>query len=203
MGEVYLATDTRLGRQVAIKFLRLDHLYGADAGQRVLREARAAAGLDHPNICPVFEVGEHDGQPFIVMQHVEGATLSSRLCDGRLEPGRALEIAAQIAQALHAAHSRGIIHRDIKPQNIIVTPEGHAKLLDFGVAKVNPVLSSHAETGGMAPADSFAGVLVGTPAYMAPEQIARRNIDGRADLFALGTVLYECLTGRPAFLSAE
>jgi serine/threonine protein kinase len=199
MGDVYLADDTRLRRQVAIKFLSPQQPGGVDLRQRVLREARAAAGLDHPNICPVYDVGEDEERPYIVMQYVEGETLATSLKRGRMEPQKALGLGAQIAEALHAAHSRGIVHRDIKPQNIIVTPGGQAKLLDFGLAQATAVLSASAETGPLTEEASFGGVLVGTPAYMSPEQARGEKADGRTDLFSLGAVLYECLTGRLAF----
>ena len=203
MGEVYLATDTRLRRQVAIKFLTREAAGTGDRQQRVLREARAVAALDHPNICPVFEVGEHEGHPFIVMQYVDGETLASQLRRGRLEPARALQIAAETAEALGAAHSHGIVHRDVKPQNIIITATGQVKLLDFGLAKVTPILSAAEETGPPADRDSLSGVVIGTPAYMAPEQARGEKVDGRTDLFALGALLYECFTGRPAFRRAS
>jgi tetratricopeptide (TPR) repeat protein len=203
MGEVYLANDTQLGRHVAIKFLVPDSNTG-DLPQRLLREARAAAALDHPNICSVFEVGTHDNRPFIVMQYVEGDTLASLLRHGALSSSRALDIGSQIASALHAAHSVGIVHRDIKPQNVMLTPGGQVKLLDFGLAKVNPQSSPADQThSGVDPLTLDGHRLAGTPAYMAPEQITGGDVDGRTDLFALGAVLYECLTGRPAFGGAK
>ncbi len=199
MGVVYLARDQRLERHVAIKVLAADR---GDTRPRLLREARAIAAIDHPNICAVYEVGETaDGQAFIVMQHLEGETLAAMLQRGPLPPREALVLAAQIAEALAAAHGRGIIHRDLKPQNVIVTAAGRARLLDFGLSKEqpDPVRDPGAVTRW---GDTLDGVFKGTPAYMSPEQIQQRPIDGRSDLFALGVMLFECLTGHPAFAGA-
>src|SRR5262245_23983182 len=199
MGVVYLAMDTRLRRQVAIKFLSKDRAGDPDLRQQLLREARAAARLEHPHICSIFDVGEHGEQPYIVMQYVKGDTLAARLRNGRMEPQVALNIGVQVREALDVAHFSGIVHRDIKPQNIVIAPDGQVKLLDFGVAQITPFGSATVET--VTPTDDsfFTGMLVGTPAYMSPEQARGEKVDGRADLFALGTVLYECFTGRPAF----
>jgi predicted Ser/Thr protein kinase/Tfp pilus assembly protein PilF len=199
MGSVYLGRDLSLDRPVAIKFIASDKAGRLPARRRLIREARAAAALDHPNICTVYEVIEDpDGEDCIVMQYVEGDTLASMLRDGPLEARTVLRIAADLTAALSAAHKRGIIHRDIKPQNIVITPDGRAKLLDFGIAY---------RAGPTAPSDDVStvsrltetGETPGTPAYMSPEQVRGRAVDGRSDLFALGAVLYECLTGRRAF----
>jgi tetratricopeptide (TPR) repeat protein/predicted Ser/Thr protein kinase len=199
MGEVYLARDLTLERDVAIKFLFADERGRDDTRQRLLREAQASASLDHPSICAVYEVGETpDGRGFIVMQYVEGETLAARLQRVPMTPRDALALAAQIAEALASAHKRGIVHRDLKPQNIIITPSGRPKLLDFGLAKALQPAIGAAETATVAAA-TVAGFVKGTPAYMAPEQVRQEQIDGRTDLFALGAVLFECLTGRRAF----
>jgi serine/threonine protein kinase/Flp pilus assembly protein TadD len=203
MGDVYLARDLTLERDVAIKFLPADRGDPDDTRKRLLREAQAAAALDHPNICAIYEVGEApDGGAFIVMQYVEGATLAATLQRGPMTVRDALVLAAQITEALAAAHKRGIVHRDLKPQNVIVTPSGRPKLLDFGLAKVvpAPTLPSDASTRSI---ETVAGIVKGTPAYMSPEQIQQRPIDGRCDLFALGAVLFECLTGQRAFGGAN
>lgn len=200
MGEVYLARDSRLDRLVAIKFLAAPS--DVQGRRRLLREARAAASLDHPNICAVYEVGSDAvGGDFIAMQYVEGDTLATRLRKGRMRPDEALNLGAQIAEALMAAHRRGMVHRDLKPQNIILTPSGAAKLLDFGLATYAPL------TPGAANAATTSQVtdphtVVGTPGYMAPEQIRNEPADFRSDVFALGSVLYECLTGHRAFPGA-
>jgi serine/threonine protein kinase len=149
MGEVYLAEDTRLGRKVAIKLLPADTSTDELAGKRLLREARAAATLDHPNICAVYEVGEDQGRRFIAMQYVDGETLAARIKRQPLKLQEALDVAVQVAEALQQAHAHGIVHRDIKPQNIMLTPRGQAKVLDFGLAKIAPekaVAVSQAET---------------------------------------------------------
>ena len=199
MGEVYLARDLTLERDVAIKFLPADDADRGDTRHRLLKEAQASAPLDHPNICAVYEVGETpDGKGFIVMQYVEGATLAATLQRDPMTPRDALALAAQIAEALAAAHARGIVHRDLKPQNIIITPSGRPKLLDFGLAKALQPATGAADDATVAAA-TVVGVMKGTPAYMAPEQIRQGQIDGRTDLFALGAVLFECLTGRRAF----
>jgi tetratricopeptide (TPR) repeat protein len=205
MGEVYLARDTVLRRQVAIKFVSPSDGADSAANARLLREARAVAALDHPGICPVYDVQvDPGGRTCIVMQYVEGETLAQRLSRGALDPAEALGLAAAVADALAAAHARGIIHRDLKPQNIIVTPDGQPKLLDFGIAymDVPPAaaveIATHTATTEWSPA-----AIVGTPAYMSPEQVLRQAIDGRSDLFSLGAVLFECLTGQPAFQAAS
>jgi tetratricopeptide (TPR) repeat protein/predicted Ser/Thr protein kinase len=197
MGEVYLAHDTKLHRQVAIKFLSAPD--DAHARRRLLREARAAAGLDHPGVCAVYEVGTDPARgDFVVMQYVEGEALSDRLRRGRLEPTEALQVAERIAEALMAAHDRGIVHRDLKPQNVIIMPSGRPKLLDFGLAKRALTGAAAAEAQTTA-AITRPYAMLGTPGYMAPEQIRNGPVDRRADVFALGCVLYECLTGQRAF----
>jgi tetratricopeptide (TPR) repeat protein len=204
MGEVYLARDTVLQRQVAIKFVSAARTADPDANARLLREARAAATLDHPGICPVYDVDvDRQGRTCIVMQYIEGETLAERLSRGALDPAEALGLAAAVADALAAAHARGLVHRDLKPQNVMVTPDGRPKLLDFGIAhaEISPdavaEIVTHTATVAWSP-----GAMVGTPAYMSPEQVLRKPIDGRSDLFSLGAVLFECLAGRPAFQAA-
>jgi len=199
MGEVYLAEDTRLGRKVAIKFLPSEVATDERARQRLLREARTAATLDHPNICAIYEVGEESGYSFIVLQYVEGETLAARLKRGLPDVPEALTIAAQVADALAEAHSRGIVHRDIKPENIMLTTRKQVKVLDFGLAKVlrDPgVLEGEAETGSML---SIPGMVMGTVPYMSPEQVRGEELDGRSDIFSFGSVLYELLSGRRPF----
>jgi serine/threonine protein kinase len=198
MGEVYLADDLTLGRKVAIKFLLADKTNDAHARRRLVREAKAAAALDHPNICTVFDTGETaDGRVYVVMQYVEGETLASMLQRGPLAVRDALTLCTQLADALAAAHRQGIIHRDLKPANVMITPSGRPKLLDLGIAKVaNATAVGDASTWSNVTAP---GSLVGTPGYMSPEQVQQRPLDGRCDLFCLGVLLFECLTGRRAF----
>lgn len=198
LGEVYLAHDRTLARDVAIKFVNPDKIADASARRALLREARAAAALDHPYICTVYETGETpDGRGFIVMQYVEGETLSTVLQQGAMSVRDALTLCADVADALAAAHRRGVIHRDLKPGNIMVTPSGRPKLVDFGIAKVTLARVHPPDESTLT--GSLDGVLVGTPAYMSPEQVQKLPVDGRSDLFALGLVLFECLTGRRAF----
>jgi tetratricopeptide (TPR) repeat protein len=199
MGEVYLAEDQQLSRKVAIKFLPADAATDERARQRLLREARTAATLDHPNICAIYEVGQDDSHSFIVLQYIEGETLAARLKRQGPELREALAIAAQVADALNEAHGRGIIHRDIKPENIMLTTRGQVKVLDFGLAKTlrDPgTLESDAQTGSML---SIPGMVMGTAPYMSPEQVRGEELDGRSDIFSFGTVLYEMLSGRRPF----
>jgi tRNA A-37 threonylcarbamoyl transferase component Bud32/tetratricopeptide (TPR) repeat protein len=199
MGEVYLAEDTLLDRKVAIKLLPPQSTADERARKRLIREARAAAKLDHPNICTIHEVGEEDGRSFIVMQYVEGETLAHRIARKPFQISEALDIAVQVADALAEAHSRGIIHRDIKPQNIMITPRGQAKMMDFGLARVvqeHDALASEAETQGLL---TKPGMIVGTVAYMSPEQTRGEMLDARSDIFSFGVVLYEAATGQRPF----
>jgi serine/threonine protein kinase/Flp pilus assembly protein TadD len=199
-GEVYLAEDCRLGRHVALKFV--SNLYAGDewAREQMMNEARAVARLDHPHICQVYDVEEIDEHHFIVMQYVEGETLASLMRRERVSLPRVTELAQQIAGALAYAHARGIIHRDVKPQNIMVTPDGQAKVLDFGLAKfVRPNREEGLEGEDPGQTLNLGGVL-GTPAYMSPEQARGRELDFRSDIFSFGVVLYEMLSGRNPFL---
>ena len=199
MGDVYLARDTLLKRDVALKLIARDRIYDDRARRRLVREAQAAAALDHPCICAVYEVNaDPEGPAFIARQSVEGDTLAKRLRRGPLDPERALRLFADLADALAAAHRHGVIHRDVKPENIVITPSGRPKLLDFGIAHVAPGVADQDETTHTHLTGD--GVLLGTPAYMSPEQVEGRPIDARSDLFSLGCVLFECLTGRPAFV---
>ena len=193
MGQVYLAEDPSLHRKVALKFLPADLSADDTARQRLVQEARAAASLDHPFICKVYEVGVSDDQPFIAMEYVEGTTLGDRIARGPLSIGDSVLMASEIAEAMAFAHKRRIVHRDLKPANIMLTADGHVKVMDFGVAKRMPQVDPEMSTiGGQLTA---LGELVGTPAYMSPEQLRGEQADARSDVFAFGLVLYEMLTG--------
>ncbi len=199
MGEVFLAEDTRLERKVAIKVLPAKSLGDEQAKRRLIREARLAATLDHPNIRAIYEVNEEGDSAFIAMQYVEGESLSSKIKNNKLELENTISIAAQVAEALVAAHSRGIIHRDIKPENIVITPSGQVKVLDFGLAKlVQPLVTVDSKDGTLSLLTEV-GTIVGTVRYMSPEQAKGEHLDARSDIFSLGALLYECVTGRPAF----
>jgi eukaryotic-like serine/threonine-protein kinase len=202
MGDVYRATDTRLDRSVALKVLP-DHVAGTpNRRARLAREARAIARLSHPSICALYDVGEHDGCQFIVMEYLEGETLSQRLRRGALAIADVSRVGAEIADALEHAHRHGIVHRDLKPANIMLTRTG-AKLLDFGLARVEPPSVEFTGSAGLETSATESlteeGLILGTVRYMAPEQLEGKRVDGRTDIFALGAVLYEMATGRPAF----
>jgi Tol biopolymer transport system component/predicted Ser/Thr protein kinase len=199
MGEVYLAEDEKLDRRVALKLLPSAFSANDEANRRLLREARAAAMLDHPNICQIYEIGESDGQRFIVMQFVEGETLAERMKRELLSVREAVNIAAQVADALAEAHGQNIIHRDIKPSNIIITKRGQAKVLDFGLAKfiVEERAGEESETAKLL---SATGAVMGTVPYMSPEQARGERLEGRTDIFSLGVMLYEMLSGGRLFL---
>ncbi len=196
MGEVFLAEDTTLGRQVAIKMLPETRAGSDRARRRLINEAKAAAALDHPNICAIHEVGEEDGRVFIVMQYIDGESLAERIRQHPLPPAEVVDIGIQAAQALEEAHAAGVIHRDIKPQNMIVTPRGQLKVLDFGLATVAQHDLADAQTMERLTVE---GSTVGTPGFMSPEQLLGRDVDARSDIFSLGVTLYECATGRAAF----
>src|ERR1700692_4567791 len=207
MGEVYQAHDAKLGRDVAIKVLPGAFAHDPERLSRFQREAKMLAALNHPNIATIHGLEQSNGTSYLVMELVSGETLADRVKrDGAIPIEEALKIAVQIAEALEAAHEKGIIHRDLKPANVKVTPEGKVKVLDFGLAKAyadDGTSQDIANSPTMSAAATMQGVILGTAAYMSPEQAKGKQVDKRTDIFAFGAVLYELLTGKPAFYGDE
>jgi len=202
MGVVYRAEDLRLRRDVALKFLREQVSQRPLAVERFRREARAASGLNHPHICTIYDVDEDVGRHFIAMELLQGFPLQQRIAGAPLEPALVLELATQIVDGLEAAHSKGIVHRDLKPSNLFVTERDRVKILDFGLVKLleaHPDVSPDATTASSRAPETAAGLVMGTPPYMSPEQVRGDDVDARTDVFSFGAVLYEMATGQPAF----
>src|SRR5262249_51119915 len=199
MGEVYRAKDPRLGRQVAIKVLPPSYSQDADRLRRFEQEAQAAGGLNHPNITAVYDLGSHEGAPYIVTELLEGETLRARLAGGAIPVRRSTEYAVQIAKGLAAAHEKGIVPPDLKPENLFLTNDGRVKILDFGLAKLTQVEASGPQTNLPTASGTEPGVVMGTLGYMSPEQVKGKPADQRSDIFAFGAILYEMLSGRRAF----
>ena len=206
MGVVYQAKDQKLGRDVAIKVMPEEFAQDADRVARFQREAKLLASLNHPNIAAIHGLEEVDGTNFVVMELVEGQTLDDRIKSGAILVEEALKLALQIAEALEAAHEKGVIHRDLKPANIKVTPEGKVKVLDFGLAKAfagEQADMNLSNSPTLSQAATMQGVILGTAAYMSPEQARGKTVDKRTDIWAFGCVLYEMLTGQAAFQPAS
>src|SRR5215467_8163754 len=198
MGEVYRARDERLGRDVALKLIRPGSGDNADHLRRFELEARAAAALNHPNILAIYDVGFEGSSPYIVSELLQGKTLRQRLSEGPIPASEAFNYALQIAEGLTAAHERHIVHRDLKPENLFLTDEGRVKILDFGVAKLQPSAAENRSVETLTTVTKT-GSVVGTVAYMSPEQLRGKPIDHRSDIFIFGAILYEMLTGHRAF----
>src|SRR5438094_1017207 len=200
MGEVYRARDEKLNREVAIKVLPAMFSQDAERLRRFEQEAQATSALNHPNILAVYDVGTHDGAPYVVSELLEGETLRQRIGGTALAQRRVIDYASQITHGLAAAHEKGIVHRDLKPDNIFITKDGRVKILDFGIAKLTQPDGSQSQTEiPTRRVDTNPGVVMGTVGYMSPEQVRGKAIDHRSDIFSFGAILYEMLSGRHAF----
>src|SRR5438876_2231526 len=204
MGEVYLARDTQLGRDVAVKVLPSTYSDDTDRLHRFEQEACAAGALNHPNILVVHDIGTHDGSPYVVSELLEGETLRERMGGTAVGQRRAIDFALQIAHGLAAAHEKGIVHRDLKPDNVFITKDGRVKILDFGIAKLTQPDATRSQTDiPTRRVDTGPGVVLGTVGYMSPEQVRGQKVDHRSDIFSFGAILYEMLSGRRAFPGAS
>jgi serine/threonine protein kinase len=201
MGEVYLARDTQLGRDVAVKVLPANYSDDAERLHRFEQEACAASALNHPNILSIYDVGTHDGSPYVVSELLQGQTLRQRISGMSLLQRKAIDYAVEIARGLAAAHEKGIVHRDLKPDNLFITNDGRLKILDFGLAKLTGAGNSEFSQTGIPTrrVDTDPGKVMGTVGYMSPEQVKGRSVDHRSDIFSFGAILYEMLSGRRAF----
>src|SRR5512132_792506 len=205
MAEVYRARDTRLGREIALKVVNEALAGNPELVRRFEQEARLAGSLNHPNLVAVYDVGLHEGAPYFITELLRGESLRHRLSRGRVPLDSALDWGAQLAQGLAAAHARGIVHRDVKPENVFLTSDGHVKLLDFGIAKLAEGMRAEGphgildETVTPTGGETQTGQILGTPAYMSPEQVRGEKVDARTDIFSLGAVLYELVSGQRPF----